>query len=392
MEYDFHTLPERRNTGSSKYEEMLRRKPNAGENAVPLSVADMEFLNPPEVIGGLKEYLNEAVLGYTGPTEAYFQAVIGWMSRRHGFTPKKEWILPIAGIVPALYTLVRALTKEGEGVIMTPPVYHPFRFAVLEQGRQAVFCPLIKRERTYDIDFPAFEKLCEKPEIKVFLLCSPHNPVGRIWTREELVRLSDICLRNNVVLVADEIHGDLILPGYSFVSVGTLEEKYLENTVLCTAPSKTFNLAGLQTSNLIVPGEALRQRLKDNGRYPSLNCFGYQACFLAYDRGEKWLDALLLELGKNKKLAEDYIKKNIPEIQVGELMGTYLLWLDMRALGLTKEELEKAMLEEDLFFDEGYIFGEEGAGFERVNIACPGWVLLETLQRLKAAADKVKGL
>ena len=388
MAYDFTTLPDRWDAGAFKYEDMKKKKPDVSRDAVPLSVADMEFLDPPEVMEGLKRYLDHNVLGYTGPTEGYFSAVQNWMERRHGFRPEKDWFITSPGIVPALYELVKALTAPGEGVLMLSPVYHPFRFAAQEQGREAVFCPLIERERTYDIDFDLFEKLCAQPQVKLFLLCSPHNPVGRIWTREELVRLGDICLEHDVVMVADEIHGDLILPGYTFTSVGTLPEQYLNNAILCTAPSKTFNLAGMQCSNLFVPNGALREKLKQEGHYPTLTALGYESCRLAYTYGEAWLESLRTVLGENKKLVEGYLAKNIPVIQPFELMGTYLMWLDCRGLGLSKDALEKAMIDGELFFDEGYIFGSEGAGFERLNLACPAWVLQKAMDKLSAVVRK----
>ncbi len=388
MTYDFTTLPDRWDAGAFKYENMKKKKPDVSRDAVPLSVADMEFLDPPEVMEGLKRYLDHNVLGYTGPTEGYFSAVQNWMERRHGFRPEKDWFITSPGIVPALYELVKALTGPGEGVLMLSPVYHPFRFAAQEQGREAVFCPLIERERTYDIDFDLFEKLCAQPRVKLFLLCSPHNPVGRIWTREELVRLGDICLEHDVVMVADEIHGDLILPGYTFTSVGTLPEQYLNNAILCTAPSKTFNLAGMQCSNLFVPNGALREKLKQEGHYPTLTALGYESCRLAYTYGEAWLESLRTVLGENKKLVEGYLAKNIPVIKPFELMGTYLMWLDCRGLGLSKDALEKAMIDGELFFDEGYIFGSEGAGFERLNLACPAWVLQKAMDKLSAVVRK----
>ena len=390
MAYDFTTLPDRWNAGAFKYEHMKEKKPDVSRDAVPLSVADMEFLDPPEVVDGLKEYLDHNVLGYTGPTDAYFSAVQDWMERRHGFRPERDSFITSPGIVPALYEIVKALTEPGDGVLMLSPVYHPFRFSAQEQGREAIFCPLIERERTYDIDFDLFEQLCAKPEVKLFLLCSPHNPVGRIWKREELLRLSEICLKNNVVMVADEIHGDLILPGYTFVSVGTLPEKYVKNAGICTAPSKTFNLAGMQCSNLFTADQGLREKLKKQGHYPTLTALGYESCRLAYTYGEPWLEALRIVLGENKKMTETYLAQHIPEIRPFELMGTYLLWLDCRALGLDKDALEKAMIDGELFFDEGYIFGSEGAGFERLNLACPTWVLQKALEKLEAVVRKVR--
>ena len=391
MAYDFTTLPDRWDAGAFKYEHMKEKKRDVSRGTVPLSVADMEFFDPPEVVEGLKAYLDHSVLGYTGPTEGYFAAVQGWMERRHGFRPEKDWFITSPGIVPALYELVKALTEPGDGVLMLSPVYHPFRFCAQEQGREALFCPLVERERSYDIDFDLFEKMCAERSVKLFLLCSPHNPVGRIWTREELLRLADICLKNGVVMVADEIHGDLILPGYTFTSVGTLPEKYVKNAVLCTAPSKTFNLAGMQCSNLFVADEGLREKLKKEGHYPTLTALGYESCRLAYAHGEPWLEELRTVLGENKHLVETYLAERIPVIKPFELMGTYLMWLDCRGLGLDKDALEQAMIEDELFFDEGYIFGPEGAGFERVNLACPKWVMQKALERLEAVVGRIRG-
>lgn len=388
MRYDFTTLPERRGTGSAKYDSMLRTKPDAAPDAVPLSVADMEFKDCPEIIEGLREFLKTAVLGYTGPTPAYYASVQSWMQRRHGFTPEKEWFVTSNGIVPALYEMVNAFTKPGDAVLMLSPVYHPFRLCALRQGREAVFCPLIERGNTYDIDFGLFEKLASDPKVKMFLLCSPHNPVGRIWTAEEIERLAAICHENNVLFIADEIHADLILPGYTHFSAGRLPEKYHDTLVICTAPTKTFNIAGMQVSNLFIPNKALREKIGADKEYGMLGAMSYEACRLAYDKGEEWLEELKQVLAANKKLVEDFCREELPGIVPAELMGTYLMWLDCRSLGLSKEELEARMVKHDLFFDEGYIFGEEGAGFERVNIACPTGALKKALLRLKEAVNE----
>ena len=385
MRYDFTTLPDRRNTGSSKYDLMRSTKPDAASDTVPLSVADMEFFDCPEIIEGLREFLKTAVLGYTRPKPSYYVSVQNWMQRRHGFTPEQDWFVTSNGIVPALYELVNSLTEPGDAVLMLSPVYHPFRLCAQRQGREAIFCPLIERDRTYDIDFPLFEKLAADPKVKMFLLCSPHNPIGRIWTREEIERLAEICHKNNVLFISDEIHADLILPGYTHVSAGTLPEKYFDTLILCTAPTKTFNIAGMQVSNLFIPNKAIREKIGTDKEYGMLGAMSYEACALAYDKGEAWLEELKQVLAVNKKLVEDFCRAEIPEIKTAELMGTYLMWLDCRSLGLSKEALEARMIKHDLFFDEGYIFGKEGEGFERVNIACPTEALRKALLRLKEA-------
>ena len=388
MRYDFTTLPERHNTGSAKYDLMLRTRPDAAPDAVPFSVADMELNDCPEIIEGLREYLKTAVLGYTVPRPAYYEAVQSWMQRRHGFLPEKDWFVTSPGIVPALYELVNAMTVPGDAVLMLSPVYHPFRLCAQRQRREAVFCPLVERGTTYDIDFTLFEKLCSEPKVKMFLLCSPHNPVGRIWTEEEVVRLADICRKHGVLFVSDEIHADLILPGYTHFSAGRLPEQYRDTLILCTAPTKTFNLAGMQVSNLFIPNKALRGKIGLDKEYGMLGALSYEACRLAYEKGEAWLEELRQVLDANKKLVETFCRQELPEIRPFELMGTYLLWLDCRSLGLSKEQLEKRMVSHDLYFDEGYIFGEEGAGFERMNIACPTDVLRKALARFKEAVTE----
>ncbi|MDO4564327.1 MAG: MalY/PatB family protein [Clostridia bacterium] len=386
MKYDFESLIDRNNTGSFKWNAMRKISPNAGGDIVPLSVADMEFYNPPELIEGLCDYLKSSVLGYTGPTDAYFDAVIAWMERRHHFLPRREWILQSPGVVPALHDIVNALTEPGDGVIVFTPVYYPFFSAVEQNGRTLLRSPLIRNGLRYEMDFDDFERKACAPGAKMCIICSPHNPVGRIWTRDELERLSGLCLDNGLILVSDEIHNDLILPGNRHVSAGTLSPEYLGNLVLCTAPSKTFNLAGMQTSNIIVPSAPLREKLNAAGGYFSLNALGYKACELAYNRCEPWLEELLEVLDSNRQLVESYMQSNHPEITVYPLQGTYLQWWDMRKLGLPYREMEKFLIEKaQLFTDEGSLFGEEGNGFVRVNLACPASVLNSALHRLTAA-------
>ena len=386
MIYDFTTLPDRWDAGAFKYEHMKKQKPDVSRDAVPLSVADMEFLDPPEVVAGLKDYLDHNVLGYTGPTAGYFEAVQSWMERRHGFRPEKDWFITSPGIVPALYEIVKALTAPGDGVLMLSPVYHPFRFAAQEQGREAIFCPLIERERTYDIDFDLFEKLCAEPKVKLFLLCSPHNPVGRIWTRAELLRLAEICLKNGVVMVADEIHGDLILPGYTFVSVGTLPEPYVKNAVLCTAPSKTFNLAGLQNSIAILPDEELRkqydQLLKDIHIHGG-NAMGFIAAAAAYNGGRPWLESILKTVEENDAILRRILAEGLPKAIVSPLEGTYLSWVDLGAY-VEAENIKSAMEDKcGLALDYGTQFGGDAPCHIRVNLATSAGII-EKAARLLA--------
>ena len=390
MKYDFESLVNRRNTGSHKWEGMYEQLPDAGDEIVPLSVADMELKNPPAIIEGLKKYLDNIILGYTGETENYYKSVTSWMERRHGFSPKKEWFVMTAGVVPAIKEMVGAFTKDGDSVLMLTPVYYPFYSSVEANGRTVLGSELILKGTEYRIDFEDFAEKAARPETTLCILSSPHNPIGRIWTKEELLKLCEICLENNVFIISDEIHFDLIMPGFEHVSMGTFEEKYLNNCAICTAPSKTFNLAGLQTSNIFIPNEEYRNKMTAARGYFSLNIFGYKACEFAYDECEEWLDELLLFLDENRKFVEEFVAEKMPEVKVHRLQGTYLMWLDFRAWGMNEKELEDFMVHKaEAIFDEGYVFGEGGIGFERINIACPKRVLEATLERIYKAKKEI---
>lgn len=391
MKYDFETLINRRTAGSGKWEGMLAVKPDVSEDVVPFSVADMELKNAPEIIEGLKEYLDHTVLGYTGATDAYYEAVINWMEKYHGFRPEKDWFVETPGVVPALRQIVNVFTEPGDSVLIMTPVYYPFRMTVEENGRNVLENELLRVGMRYEIDFADLEEKASLPKTSMMILSSPHNPVGRIWSREELLHISEICLKNHVLVVSDEIHFDLIMPGYEHVSIGTFEKKYLDNTILCTAPSKTFNLAGFQTSNLFISCSEKREKMEAAKGYHALNIMGYKACELAYNKCREWLLELILLIDKNRKYAEDFMAENIPEIKVFPLEGTYLQWWDCRELGMDEKKLEQFMQQKaELFLDEGYIFGEGGKGFERINLACPEWVLKAAMERLLKAVKEYR--
>ena len=273
---------------------------------------------------------------------------------------------------------------------MLTPVYYPFYSSVEANGRTVLGSELILEGTEYRIDFDDFAEKAARPETTLCILSSPHNPIGRIWTKEELLKLCEICLENNVFIISDEIHFDLIMPGFEHVSMGTFEEKYLNNCAICTAPSKTFNLAGLQTSNIFIPNEEYRNKITAARGYFSLNIFGYKACELAYDECEEWLDELLLFLDENRKFVEEFVAEKMPEVKVHRLQGTYLMWLNFRAWGMNEKELEDFMVHKaKAIFDEGYVFGEGGIGFERINIACPKRVLEATLERIYKAKQEI---
>lgn len=392
MDYNFETCRDRSRMGSEKWDNMRAANPDVPKGIIPFSVADMELDNPPEIIEGLKEYVDNMVFGYTGPTESYFDSVISWMRRRHGLEVKKEWLVQTPGVVTGLYYVVQSMTKAGDGIIIMPPVYYPFPMVINANKRTVVESPLRLSGKRYEIDFEDLEQKASRPENTMLIFCSPHNPVGRVWDREELHKVADICIRHNVILVCDEIHNDLILPGFRHTMMSLAHEEIGKQLVICTSPSKTFNLAGLQVSNLIVENKELRERLAGvltDSFHMGLNVFAYEACRLGYDKCEGWLSGLLSLLDKNRLLTEAFMKSEIPDIEVFPLEGTYLQWWDCRKLGLSEKELEYFMQKEALLFmDEGYLFGKQGSGFERINLACPTFVLEEALVRLKEACRK----
>ena len=388
MKYDFETLIDRTNTGSGKWDEMKRKKPDLSPGVVPLSVADMEFKNAPEIGEGLKQYMDTHILGYGSPTQEYYQAVCDWMMWRHGWEVKPEQIICTLGVVPALFNLVKTFCKPGDGVIILTPVYYPFYMAAENNGCVIKRCPLIYENSTYTIDFDLLEKIASESDSKMLIFCSPHNPVGRVWTKDELKQVGEICLKHGVRIVSDEIHSDLIMPGHKhtvFSQAGDFGDKI----IVCTAPSKTFNLAAMQTSNIVIPNEQDREAFRKVQGFSGPGALGLEACRIAYTQCKPWLEEVLSVIWDNYRFAVEFLKERLPEIKPIDLQGTYLMWLDCTALGKTKEELEELTVQKaELFLDEGYMFGDEGIGFERVNLACPKWVIKAALERLEKAVKE----
>lgn len=387
MKYDFTSIPDRRNCGSNKW----NGAKNASPEFVPLSVADMEFYPAPQIVDAIKKTAETQVLGYTSPTDEYFDAVISWMKRRHDFDVKKEWIINTPGVVDALAILIQASTKPGDGVIILTPVYYPFDMAVLAKSRKIVYSELIENNGRYEIDYADLEKKCKKASALLF--CNPHNPVGRVWTKEELKKVADICCRNDVFIIDDEIHHDLIMPGYEHTVMANVGDFVLNNIAICTAPSKTFNLAGLQCSNIIIPDSKTRAKATACSLFNmqmGLNIFAYPACIAAYNKCEDWLDELISVIHENAKLVENFMAENFPEIRVFPLEGTYLQWLDMRKLGMTHVELKKMLEKAGLYLDNGEMFGPLGRGFQRINLACAKVTIEKALERFKNAVEEVR--
>ncbi|SHH41810.1 aminotransferase [Anaerosphaera aminiphila DSM 21120] len=394
MKHDFETLLSRKEKGCEKWELMYDWNSKVDEDVVPLSVADMEFKNPPEITEGLKEYLDEIVLGYAQSYPEYVESVISWLKRKHNYNIKEEWIVNTPGVINAIYGAVNAFTNEGDGVIIFRPVYYPFTSAINANNRTLVNCPLIETDGYYTIDYDKFEELAKDENNKLLIFSNPHNPVGRVWTRDELERLGKICIENNIIIVSDEIWNDLIMPGYKHTVLGSISEDIENITITCTAPSKTFNLAGLATSNIIVRNESIRKpyiKALKRMRSTQLNVLGYKACELAYNSCEEWLNELISVIDHNQRMVKSFFEKKHPEIKAYLSEGTYLQWLDFRGLGLNNEELEEFLhMEAQFFTDEGCVFGEEGSGYERINLAVPTWALERELNRLDRALNKLK--
>ncbi|MGF0095897.1 MalY/PatB family protein [Peptoniphilus sp. SGI.035] len=394
MKYDFKTRVNRKGQGSLKWKDMYEKKRDVSESVVPLSVADMEFKHPEELISGLKEHIENTVLGYTGPTDEFKQSVVNWMQRRHNFKIEKDWIVNTSGVVPAFFNAIREFTKEGDGVIIMSPVYYPFYNAIKLQNREIVDCPLAEKDGYYTINYELFDELSKNSKNKILLFCSPHNPVGRVWKKEELEKLADIIKKNDVLLLSDEIHFDLIMPGYEHTVFQTIDEEIAERTITFTAPSKSFNIAGMGMSNIIIKNKELRERfinaLESISAIPT-TAVGYKACQIAYDKCEQWLDECIDVIDGNQRLVNSFFEKRFNNIKAPLIEGTYLQWVDFRSLGFDKEKLEKFMIEEaELFLDEGYIFGKNGEGYERFNLAVPKEVLEEALERLDKALNRLK--
>ena len=380
MKYNFDELVPRRGSNSYKWD-------SAGsEDVLPMWVADMDFRTAPAVVEALRKRVEHGIFGYVKVPAAYYDAIGDWFKRRHSWRVEKDWILFTTGVVPALSAIIKALTHPGDKVLVQTPVYNCFFSSIRNDECEMVANPLIYRNGAYSIDFDDLEKKAADPRVKLLLLCNPHNPAGRVWTRQELTRIGEICLKNDVFVVADEIHCELVYPGHQYIPFASISEDFLHSSVTCTSPSKAFNLAGLQVANIFAANPAVRKKIDkalNVNEVCEINPFAVEALIAAYNEGEEWLEELRQYLLGNYNYLKRFFEEQLPQFPVLALEGTYLVWVDCSVLKQSSEEIVKMLLEkEKLWVNEGSLYGEAGDGFIRINIACPRQLLIEGLNRI----------
>lgn len=387
MAYDFDAVHDRRGTDCEKWDAGPAFK--GRDDLLPLWVADMDFALPDEVLADVRAVVNRGIFGYGFAGDAYYEAVQGWFAQRFGWDTERSWIVQTPGVVFAIGVALQAFTEPGDAVLVQQPVYYPFAQLVEANGRELVNSPLVYEHGRYRIDFDDFERQVRERHVKAFILCSPHNPVGRVWTPDELDRLGRICLEHDVLVIADEIHADFTYPGHEHRMFPLVNPAFEQRCVVCTAPSKTFNIAGLQVANIVIPNEELRARYQavlGKLGYLGANVVALEACRAAYAHGGPWLAELKAYLAENLGYLRAFVDERLDGIELVEPEGTYLVWLDCAGLGLADEELEDLIVNEaHLWLDAGSMFGPGCGQFERVNIACPRATLAQALERLEAA-------
>lgn len=392
MDYDFETMTNRFPSGSEKWASMYRIKPDVPDGIIPFSMADMEFKTAPEIVQAMKQYLDTYPLGYNCPTSGYLEAVAGWMKKRHSWDIDTEWILPIPGVLCGLYAAIQTFTAPGDGVIYCSPVFGPFQTGIAANKRTPVSSPLLWEDETWKIDFDDLEKKASDPKNKMLVFCNPHNPLGHLWSKEELMQIGRICARYQVLIFSDEIHSDLVMPGYTHKSFGGLDDEIDRLLLVGTAPTKTFNLAGTQVGNLIVSNSMLRKTLQGqllcNGIF-TVSAMGFRACEIAYRYCEDWLEQCIRHIYENHQALKAYASQMLPQLIVYDLQATYLQWMDFRALCQDSKELDRKLnFEANVFLDPGYEFGTEGDGFARMNLACTKEILLDAMERIHTVFRK----
>lgn len=378
--YDFDRKTDRRMTGSYKWDS------SGDPDVIPLWVADMDFMTAPCIIEALRRRVDHGVFGYTLVGDDYYNAVIDWFDQRHGLSIERDWIIYTSGVVPAISATIKALTHPGDGVIIQTPVYNCFFSSIRNNGCIAVENRLVYRNRSYSIDFADLEQKCKDPRNRVMLLCNPHNPTGRVWRRDELKKIGDICMRHGVTVISDEIHCELVFPGQKYTPYASLGKKYLEHSVTFTSPSKAFNIAGLQIANIFIADSDMRQRIDraiNDNEVCDVNPFGVTALIAAYREGLPWLNELLIYLAENYCMLCDFFASHFPMLKVTKLEGTYLAWVNIEPTGMKSDKLEHYLLtSEKVWVNAGDMYGAAGENFIRINLACPRSTLMEGLERL----------
>ncbi len=378
--FNFDQIVERKGSGSVKWDSM------GNSSILPMWVADMDFRTAEPILSALKQRVEHGVFGYTKVPDAYYAAVINWFGKRHNFHVQREWIQYTSGVVPALSAILKALTNPGDGAIVQTPAYNCFFSSIRNMECHLIENPLVNRDGYYEMDFDDLERKASRSDVKVLILCNPHNPVGRAWTQEELTRLGEICFRHGVKVISDEIHCDLTFPGNEHQPFAALGDEFLANTVTTNSPSKSFNIAGLQIANIITADKQLRDKIDralNIHEVCDVNPFGVTALMAAYDESEAWLDALREYLYQNYLTVVEFINQHLPRLSVIQQEATYLAWIDCRQLDLPSAEIgEKLITEGALMLNQGAVYGTQGEGYIRLNMACPRAQLLDGLQRM----------
>lgn len=384
MKYNFDEITDRRNTNSLKW--------SVGENELPMWVADMDFKTAPSVTEALTKRAAHGIFGYAVIPDEWYEAYMSWWKNRYSFKIEKDWLIFATGVVPAISSIVRKLTTPAENVLILTPVYNIFFNSILNNGRNVFECPLSYKNKEYGIDFEDLEKKLSDPQTTMMILCNPHNPIGKIWDKKTLKKIGDLCFEHHVTVVSDEIHCDLTETGKSYIPFASVSEKCRMNSITCVAPTKSFNIAGLQTAAVIVPNEVLRHKVwrgLNTDEVAEPNCFAVSAAIAAYKEGGEWLDALRKYIDENRKFVSAFLGMNLPQITLIQSEATYLLWLDCSLLDGDSDQLQKFIRETTgLYLSTGKIYGIGGEHFLRLNIACPRSRLADGLNRLKDAVEK----
>ena len=381
MKYDFDEIIPRRGTNSVKWDVAKE------DGVIPMWVADMDFQAAPCIRQAMKERMDHGVFGYTLVPNSYYESIISWFDRRHQWKIDRNWILYTSGVVPAISAIIKALTEPGDKVLVQTPVYNCFFSSIRNNGCTTAENALVRKGNSYEIDFDDFERQAADEKTKVFLLCNPHNPAGRVWTPDELSRMNDICLRHGVKVIADEIHCELVMPGYKFTPFAAVSKACQDNCITTNSPTKSFNIAGLQIANIITNNDTIKRKIDraiNINEVCDVNPFGVIALQAAYNEGESWIDQLNLYLWENYKVLKDFFQEHLPKLQVLKLEGTYLVWVDISATGLKADELTNELLQQGkVMVNSGTLYGKAtGANYLRLNIAMPRSLMLEALQRI----------